>query len=308
MPTKTFDALPHAAARDHIAGLPLVSREVLDEMMPELKAYFFCVKGIESAEQLSRIRKHLADVPDGATWEQKKKAVAAELETAMNPKQAARRAETLMRTHVYRAYAAARYRTLMSQRDIFPFWMYKISGKGTTRPSHRALANTIWPAGHPIWQTIFPPWGWGCLCLVVPLTRRQYERYSQRKPIYQRDNMGVVIDAELLPDQRIEPTIYTPDEADLIGRSLRLPGGISLEPEPSWGRSPWSEKGGIKHTWEYVQHLYGDDPVVLDTFRQWAAAKVLPDMGGATVLDWLEAESVEAFLAAWRVWRKGGSL
>lgn len=292
MPTKVFNPLPHTAARDHIAGLPLVSRDVLDGMLPELKAYFFTVKGLDSAETLSRIRKHLADVPDGADWQTKKKAVAAELAAVMDPKEATRRAETLMRTHVFRAYAATRYRTLMAQRDIFPFWQYKTHGDGRVRPAHAALSNKVFPAGHSVWQTIFPPWGWGCRCLVVPLTKRSAEKMSEVS------GEKSEVDGNLLPTQMAKPEIFSEHESDMIARARRLPGGISLEPEPSWGKSPWSEKGGVKHTWGYVQHLYGDDPVILDTFRKWAAAKKLPDMGGATVLDWLEAEGSFSFYRA----------
>jgi len=31
--------LPHTEARDRIAGLPLVTREVMDGLLPELRAY-----------------------------------------------------------------------------------------------------------------------------------------------------------------------------------------------------------------------------------------------------------------------------
>jgi SPP1 gp7 family putative phage head morphogenesis protein len=175
----TFSPMPHSEAVSRIAGLPLVSREVMDELLPELRAYAFTVTGLDRFDQLAKVRDVIAAVPAGEqTWAKARKEIAAELSEDLGGKVAQRRAELLLRTHVFRSYAASRYRRLMQQVDVFPFWQYKTHGDGNVRPSHAALNGKIFPAGHDIWQRIFPPWDWGCRCLVVPLTKRSAEKQS----------------------------------------------------------------------------------------------------------------------------------
>ena len=89
----------------------------------------------------------------------------------------------------------------------------------------------------------------------------------------------------LLKGQRQAPVIYTPNEADLIARSARLPGGISLEVDPTWGRSPWSEKGNLRPSWDYLESLYKDDPEAFDAFRDWSEKTEVRK--GVTVSAWI---------------------
>ena len=153
-----FSPLPHEAAVSRIAGLPLVSREVMDGLLPELRAYAFCVTGLDLFDQLAKVRDHIKAVPAGAqTWAKARKEITAELVDDLGGKGSQRRAELLLRTHVFRSYAATRFRNLMQQVDVFPFWQYKTHGDGNVRPSHAALNGKIFPAGHGIWQRIFRP-------------------------------------------------------------------------------------------------------------------------------------------------------
>ena len=149
----TFEPMPHEEAVKRIAGLPLVTREVMDGLLPELRAYAFCITGLDAFDQLARVRDLVQAVPAGEkTWDQAKRGIAKELDDSLGGKPALRRAELLLRTHTFRGYAAARYRLLMQQADVFPFWQYKTHGDGNVRPSHAALNGKIFPAGHPIWQ------------------------------------------------------------------------------------------------------------------------------------------------------------
>lgn len=69
-----FSPLPHTDAVKRIAGLPLVSREVMDGLLPELRAYAFCVTGLDSFDQLAKVRDHIQAVPAGAqTWAKARK-------------------------------------------------------------------------------------------------------------------------------------------------------------------------------------------------------------------------------------------
>jgi SPP1 gp7 family putative phage head morphogenesis protein len=290
----TFTPLPHTEAVSRIEELPVVTREVMRGLVPELQAHAFTVAGLQGAEQMARVKKILGTVPAGANWTDAKKQVVAELTAGgLDPKTVQRRAETLLRTTAFRAYAATRYRVLMAQRDIFPFWQYKTAGDGNVRPAHTALHNQVFPAGHDIWQRIFPPWGWGCRCLVVPLTKRAAERMGAASEERRaKGEESLPAEGGLLKGQRQAPVIYTPNEADLIARSARLPGGISLEVDPTWGRSPWSEKGNLRPSWDYLESLYKDDPEAFAAFRDWSEKTEIRK--GVTVSAWIGGDDALA--------------
>jgi len=286
----TFALLPHAEAVARTAGLPLVTREVMEGLLPELRAYAFCISGVDAFDQLARARDLIAAVPAGTkTWDQAKTAIAAELEGALG-EGAERRAELLLRTHTFRGYAASRYRTLMAQREVFPLWQYSTHGDGNVRPSHAALNGKIFPAGHPIWQRIFPPWDWGCRCLVVPITQEDLDPDEQERLKAARD-----AEETLLPGQRYSSNVYTEAEATAMhaaGR-LYLPNGqtVSLMPSQTWGDSPWSVPGTVQHTWAMIRERYAKDPEVLAAFEAWARATVIE--GNLTVADWLSGSAVK---------------
>jgi SPP1 gp7 family putative phage head morphogenesis protein len=96
---------------------------------------------------------------------------------------APQRAETLLRTHVFQAYAAAEYRALTEgdNPQIFPFWQYKTMGDDRVRDSHAALDDLILPADDVFWKTHFPPWEWGCRCQVIPRLRAEVDEIKQRE-------------------------------------------------------------------------------------------------------------------------------
>lgn len=288
----TFSPMPHAEAVSRIAGLPLVSREVMDELLPELRAYAFTVTGLDRFDQLAKVRDVIAAVPAGEqTWAKARKEIAAELSEDLGGKVAQRRAELLLRTHVFRSYAASRYRRLMQQVDVFPFWQYKTHGDGNVRPSHAALNGKIFPAGHDIWQRIFPPWDWGCRCLVVPLTKRSAEKQSADFTGLKDSQSKKSAESadRLLPTQIARPEMFSEREADLISKNERLPNGVPLLPAPTWASSPWSVPGTVQHDWRLIEKRYDDQPEVLAAFKQWAEKNMIPD-SRVLVAQWLDAD------------------
>lgn len=274
--------MPHEAAAKRIAELPQVSREVMDGLLPELRAYAFTVTGLDVGDQMAKVQDLVKAVPSGEkTWDKARKEIAAELDDALGGKVAQRRAELLLRTHVFRGYAAARYRNLIAQVDVFPFWQYKTHGDGNVRPSHAALNGKIFPAGHDIWQRIFPPWDWGCRCLVVPLTEKTAGRVMGRGRISDQ----AANDAHLLPTQIATPEMFTDREATIINKNERLPNGIPLNRTPTWSDSPWSETGSVHHDWKLIKARYDNDPEVLAAFEDWAGKTEVAQ--GVTVEAWL---------------------
>lgn len=277
-----FSPMPHADAVKRIAGLPVVSREVMDGLLPELRAYAFTVTGLDSFDQLSKVKDMIKAVPAGAqTWAKARKEIATELADDLGGKVAQRRAELLLRTHVFRGYAASRYRNLMQQVDVFPLWQYRTHGDGNVRPSHAALNGKIFPAGHEIWQRIFPPWDWGCRCLVVPLTQRSAEGILARgKP-----SAKAASDANLLQTQIVTPEMFTAKEASLIAKNERLPSGMPLNRTPTFSDSPWSKPGTVKHDWKTIAKRYANDPDTLKAFEEWASQTQITDK--LTVAQWV---------------------
>jgi hypothetical protein len=83
-------------------------------------------------------------------------------------------------------------------------------------------------------------------------------------------------------------------EAEIMDKNGRLPNGPSLEAAPTWSASPWTEKGGVRHTWDLVKQRYADRPELLEAFEGWARETAISDLGG-TVMDWLQAESARGF-------------
>jgi SPP1 gp7 family putative phage head morphogenesis protein len=273
-----FDPLPHTEAVARIATLPLFKREMFDELLPELKAYAFTISGLDTFDQLAKARDLLAAVPAGEkTWDKAKKEIAAEIGGALGGKEAQARAELLLRTHTFRAYAVTRYRTLMQQRDVFPFWQYKTHGDGRVRPSHAALNGKIFPAGHPIWQKIFPPNDWGCRCLVLPKMGKEVLAQKDREQ-------------DKAPEARM---VYDGDLAEAIYTAQRLPSGESLIPSNTWAESPWSEPGTVRHTWGLVQERYRDQPEILSAFAKWSQDTMIDDLG-ITVAEWLDGAKAKA--------------
>ncbi|WP_395737428.1 phage minor head protein [Prosthecobacter sp.] len=277
-----FSPMPHADAVKRIAGLPVVSREVMDGLLPELRAYAFTVTGLDGFDQLSKVKDMIKAVPAGEqTWDKARKQIAAELTDDLGGKVAQRRAELLLRTHVFRGYAASRYRNLMQQVDVFPYWQYRTHGDGRVRPSHAALNGKIFPAGHEIWQRIFPPWDWGCRCIVVPLTQNGAADIIQRG----RPGAQKAADSNLLQTQIVRPEMFTAKEASLIDKNQRLPDGIPLNRTPTWADSPWSKPGTVKHDYKAIAKRYAHDPDTLKAWEEWANQAQITDK--MTVAQWV---------------------
>ena len=223
-----------------------------DEAKSEIEKLIFVMAGVHSADKLAEIRDMLGDVArggrDGLTWAEAEKKITKLLKSDLGGR-SARRAELALRTTIFRAKATQKYRKLMKQREIFPWWEYRSRDDGRVRASHAALNGKILPAGHEIWQRIFPPWAWGCRCTVIP--RRAYDAEKMMQ-----DDEG-----KAHQDQRV----WDQDMADTIHKHLRLPGGESLTTEDTY-RSP-AESGMELWTEEELKSRYADHPVIQKRFN-----------------------------------------
>ncbi|WP_144409562.1 phage minor head protein [Martelella endophytica] len=81
------------------------------------------------------------------------------------------RTRVIFETNLRTAYAAGRFAQLNSPeiREAFPGWRYNHSGNKHPRRDHLAWDGKVWAADDPVWQSIYPPNGFGCGCFVTPV-------------------------------------------------------------------------------------------------------------------------------------------
>lgn len=184
-----FDPVPYDEASKIVADRPVVSRDVFMSLLPELRARSFLISGVEDMNVAQQVRDLIAEIPRGAGWEETKKKIVEKLGPWMDPEAADRRAVLLMRHHGFQAYAAANYEKISRMTETFPYWKYLTMGDELVREAHSALHGLMLPADDPFWKDHFPPWDWGCRCVVIPVLRSSYDeavaegRVAGQKPL-----------------------------------------------------------------------------------------------------------------------------
>ena len=119
-----------------------------------------------------------------------------------------RRLRVIYQTNLHTAYAAGQWERIQQSKDALPYLQYMPSLATRKRDDHKQYYGIIRPVDDAIWQQILPPNGYGCLCWVKQLTRKQAERAG-----------GVT------EDKDIE---YEEIENPRTGKVEQVPTGISL--------------------------------------------------------------------------------
>jgi SPP1 gp7 family putative phage head morphogenesis protein len=296
-----IEPVPHAEAMAFIAGKPAVTRDVFDQLLPELQARAFTITGVESANVLQGVRDRIAELPAGADWNDVKgdiiKDISPWLVTSDDPEErdrqaasAIRRAELLLRTHGFQAYQAAQYNVMERQKDVFPYWQYMTMQDEAVRDSHAALDGIVLPADDPFWASHYPPWDWACRCQVVPISRDDYQDIQRA-------------DAGRAPDQKLitEGARY---EALREGRLILGPGNIVdvRSPVERAESEIGNQKSKIKNAFRWHP---GDLRIPLDdlksrydsatwkTFEAFAKRTEIPELKKkVSIWDWLKGERI----------------
>ena len=77
--------------------------------------------------------------------------------------------------------------------DAYPYLMYRIGASVHHREQHLKWNNLILPKDDPLWNSIFPPNGYGCKCYTVDVTQKRKERYERDGvPAYNPDTQKTV--------------------------------------------------------------------------------------------------------------------
>lgn len=217
----TIETFPNEAAAAYIRGKAVADPKNFGALPAQLKQRAFTVAGIEQMDALRRIRDAIAKLPGGASWDEAKREIAAEMSPYVpvkdgrpDMKAARARAEFQLRTHGFQAYAVARHQEQMATVDVLPYWKYETVGDSRVRAAHAALDGKVLRADDPWWKTHYPPWDWGCRCIVVALDEEDAQEIgiSERKdmPTPQRsesfsfDPGNAAIDLDALRNSRDE--------------------------------------------------------------------------------------------------------
>lgn len=100
------------------------------------------------------------------------------------------------RTNLLTSYSVGRYREQTNPETMArrPFWLYDAVDDSRTRDTHAAMDGKVYPAGHAIWQTWYPPNGYQCRCGVQALTTEELNarglRVDEALPVIFRTRPG----------------------------------------------------------------------------------------------------------------------
>lgn len=166
----------------------------------EIRAKAFCVAHVHDMDAVRDLIKMVERLPKGADWKKLRREIAAKISPYMgdNVVAARNKAELLLRTHGFQAYAAGRYKAQVERIEAFPYWQYVSVGDSHVRDDHAALDGKVFPADDPFWQDHTPPWDFGCRCYVVAITERRMnmmkEAESDKPPAERKILTGKYLD------------------------------------------------------------------------------------------------------------------
>ena len=188
MTTKlSIETFPNEAAADYIRGKAVADPKNFGALPPQLKQRAFTVAGIEQLDAVKKIRDAVAKLPQGASWDEAKKEIAGlispfvgdgGMDAAARDKAAKARAEFILRTQGFQAYSVARHQQQMATVKSHPYWMYETVGDNRVRAGHAALDGKVLRADDPWWKTHYPPWDWGCRCVVIALDEEDAQEFG----------------------------------------------------------------------------------------------------------------------------------
>nr|MDA3873985.1 phage minor head protein [Kiritimatiellia bacterium] len=271
--------IPNKEAAELIRGKSVVSREVFAGMAPELRARAFTITGIEDMDLVQSIRDRIAGLPEGGDWFEIRDSIASDLLKEWgDPDVSRRRATLLLRQHSFQAYQATRWRVMKRNTSAFPYWQYIAFGDSRVRPAHEALDGLVLPQDHPFWLDHYPPWDWGCRCMVRAISPEERERLldedAERDPADRR----VLTDEEIARMRETGQITRSQGTVDVRSPRKKME-DKGEDPQAAFGWTP----GDLGIPMDNIEERW--DPEVIKAFWDSADAEVFD--GDRSVGDWL---------------------
>ena len=85
------------------------------------------------------------------------------------------------------AFNFARKQRFLEDTDFVPALQYSAILDDRVRPNHAAMDSKIFRTTNPIWDTWTPPNGFNCRCLIIAVTRSDFDGQESSAPAAQPD-------------------------------------------------------------------------------------------------------------------------
>lgn len=144
------------------------------------------------------------------------------------------RLRTIYRTNTATAFNSARYKQQKEGSDHRPYWQYIAVLDSRTRPAHAALHGKVFRHDDPIWDSIYPPNGFGCRCRVSTLSEFRLKKDGLKAESSEghlrTEEVDVAVDKRTGEVVRREVTVWR--GKDQFGKAA------SFRPDPGWSYNP----------------------------------------------------------------------
>ena len=153
-----------------------------------------------------------ADLPNPATGEVKEVQLGSP-----------RRLRTIYDANLRTARAAGQWERAQRTKAVLPYFVYQLGPSIHHRPEHEAREGMVAPVDDPIWNSWYPPNGWGCKCWLQQITRSRADALGGPADLGDDD-----------PDDGRHSREYRRRRDDGSVESIRVPKGI----DPGWAGNP----------------------------------------------------------------------
>lgn len=209
-----------AEALEYLEKKAVIPYETFKEIEEQYRSLAFSVSGYSQMEILNQFLEELQKaVKEGTTVREFRENMNQFLEEQGYDGLTPYHADMIFRQNMQTAYNVGHYRQ-MTDPDVMErrkYWQYQTAGDSHVRETHMAMDGRVFPADSKVWNTWYPPNGFGCRCTVVSRTEEQVKRMGLQvekdMPKAVDLETGEIVDALPDPKFRTNPakTEWKPD-------------------------------------------------------------------------------------------------
>lgn len=168
-----------AEALEYLEKKAVIPFEVFKKLEEQYRSLAFSVSGYSRLEVLNRFLEELQNaVKEGTTVREFRENMSRFLEEEGYDGLTPYHADMIFRQNMQTAFSVGHYRQ-MTDPDVLErrkYWQYQTAGDSHVRETHMAMDGRVFPADSKVWDTWYPPNGFGCRCTVVSKTEEQVKR------------------------------------------------------------------------------------------------------------------------------------